>query len=368
MNEQERRAQSLADGPAGTVLLERERGTCCPDGIRTMLSTPVRAHPEQATLFEGAPAVAFALAANGPSRALTTLDGHIETITRSRLDAAHCRIDHGELPDKGEYDLMAGLTGLGTYLLRRHGPGPLLRDVLTYLVRLTEPRPDGLPGWWAAHGPTGAERGWDGGHGNLGISHGIAGPLALLAQTARAGIHVAGQSHALSRILTWLDQWRHDTESGTWWPGVLSRAEHDDGQAQRQAPPRPSWCYGTPGIARAQHLAGLALGDTERQHRTENTLAGCLADNGQLAQFTDVSLCHGWAGLLHTTWRMSQHAPRLRAHLPMLIERLTNRLDEHYSPGAGLLTGEAGARLALHTATTDQVPVTRWDACLLLDG
>ncbi|WP_175454947.1 hypothetical protein [Actinopolyspora saharensis] len=53
---------------------------------------------------------------------------------------------------------------------------------------------------------------------------------------------------------------------------------------------------------------------------------------------------------------MSRHAPRLRAHLPMLIERLTTRLDEHSSPGAGLLTGEAGARLALHTATTDQPP------------
>ncbi|SDP96464.1 hypothetical protein SAMN04487905_12039 [Actinopolyspora xinjiangensis] len=65
---------------------------------------------------------------------------------------------------------------------------------------------------------------------------------------------------------------------------------------------------------------------------------------------------------------MSQHAPRLRAHLPRLIDRVTERLDEHSSPAAGLLTGATGARLALHAVTTDQPPVTRWDACLLLDG
>ncbi|ASU81102.1 hypothetical protein CDG81_13590 [Actinopolyspora erythraea] len=316
-------------------------------------------------MFEGAPAVAFTLAAIEPTHALATVDGHIETITRVRLATAHRRIDHGDLPEKGEYDLMAGLTGLGVYLLRCYGEGPLLRDVLAYLVRLTEPRPDGLPGWWAAHGPTGAEPAWHGGHGNLSISHGIAGPLALLAQTHRRGIQVAEQSHAMHRILGWLDQWFDRT--GMWWPGAISRSEQDTGEAPRETP-RPSWCYGTPGIARAQQLAGLALGDTHRQRFAETTLAACLADGHQIGKLTDVGLCHGWAGLLHTTWRMSQHDVRLRAYLPRLIDRVTERLAQQPPVDSGLLTGATGAQLALHTATTDQTPVTRWDACLLLDG
>ncbi|WP_010694049.1 hypothetical protein [Saccharopolyspora spinosa] len=45
--------------------------------------------------------------------------------------------------------------------------------VATTLVRLTEPLPGGLPGWWASDAPTGAGPDWEGGHGNLVVAHGI---------------------------------------------------------------------------------------------------------------------------------------------------------------------------------------------------
>ena len=55
---------------------------------------------------------------------------------------------------------------------------------------------------------------------------------------------------------------RHSRE----WPGTVS-------VEQELAPTRPhlergraSWCYGTPGIARALHLAGVALGEDEWVH------------------------------------------------------------------------------------------------------
>lgn len=38
-------------------------------------------------------------------------------------------------------------------------------------------------------------------------------------------------------------------------------------------PARPSWCYGTPGLARARQLAGLALRDLARQEAAEHALA-----------------------------------------------------------------------------------------------
>jgi hypothetical protein len=163
----------LADGAAGTALLHLELGDDGREWLTAMVADPVMAHPDQATLFDGAPAVAFTLAATNHRRALTTLDGHVDAIICARLDAAHRRIDRGELPAKREFDLIAGVTGFGAYLLRRHGGGALLRDVLAYLVRLTEPRPDGLPGWWATDGPTGPGPEWTDGHGNLGVAHGV---------------------------------------------------------------------------------------------------------------------------------------------------------------------------------------------------
>ncbi|MEU1275614.1 lanthionine synthetase LanC family protein [Streptomyces sp. NPDC005799] len=117
-----------------------------------------------------------------------------------------------------------------------------------------------------------------GGHGNFGLAHGITGPLAL-ATALRHGHTAPGQTQAITRICDWLDRWRSGTDSRTWWPDLITRAEHRRGELQRPGPRRPSWCYGTPGIARAQQLAGLALGDSARQRQVEQALVGCLADD-----------------------------------------------------------------------------------------
>ncbi|GAA2812638.1 lanthionine synthetase C family protein [Saccharopolyspora taberi] len=362
------RGQSLADGAAGTTLLHLEFGNDCRDLLKAMVAEPVEAHPDEATLFEGAPAVAFTLSATSHWRALTTLDEHVDTVTRTRLAAAHRRIDRGVPPAKREFDLIAGLTGLGAYLLHRHRGGDLLRDVLAYLVRLTEPQPDGLPGWWAADAPGRQSPDWQGGHGNLGIAHGIAGPLALLSIAMRRGITVDGQAEAMNRICQWLDRWRCGTAHRAWWPGVISRSEHEAGVVRQHGPQRPSWCYGTPGLARAQHIAGIALNDASRQHFAQQVLAWCVADESQLAQLRDVSLCHGWAGLVHTAWRVGQDDEQVRAHIPRLLDRLAESLRHQPPSSHGLLEGEPGVRLAQHAATTNTPPATGWDACLLLDS
>ncbi|WP_232376181.1 lanthionine synthetase C family protein [Amycolatopsis aidingensis] len=360
-------AQSLADGPAGQALLALERDQDARDWLAAMVAEPVRAHPDEVSLFEGAPAVAFTLAATRMADTQDVLDGHVRWITRARLKAAHHRLAAGALADTREFDLISGLTGLGAYLLRRGGNHELLRDVLRYLVRLTHPHRGGLPGWWARSGPTGPGPGWHGGHGNPGMAHGIAGPLALLALAMLRGIVVSGQAAAIDRVGTWLDRWRCGTPPRVWWPEAITRAEHDRGEAFRPGPGRPSWCYGTPGITRALHLAGRALDDPARQHLAEEILALCVTDEAQLAQLADVSLCHGWAGLLHTAWRASHHSDRIATALPRLLHGLTDRLARRPPAGQGLLTGTAGALLAQHAARTNTPPVTRWDACLLLN-
>jgi hypothetical protein len=307
---------------------------------------------------------------------MTTLDGHIDTLARLRLEHAHERIDRGELPRLKEFDLISGLTGIGVYLLHRHGGGELLRNVLAYLVRLTEPlRAEGeaLPGWWCADGPgKQGTRQWPGGHGNLGMAHGIAGPLALLSVAMRRGVIVPGQVDAIGQICSWLDQWRSGSGVQVWWPGTISLSEWRSRAVRQSGPQRPSWCYGTPGLARAQQLAALALGDTGRQEQAERALVGCVADERQLSQLVDASLCHGWAGVLQTTWRAAADAgsdSELVAHLSDLRTRLEQHLHRHGPPAHdGLLEGAAGVRLVQHTTGANRPSVTRWDVCLLLDG
>jgi hypothetical protein len=377
-----RRPQALAGGAAGIALLHIERARAGHGDWATAhawLSAAARDHLSagpNAGLFFGAPTLAFVThaAADRPgklTRALADLDASTAALTRRRLDAAHARIDRGQRPALAEFDLIRGLAGLGAHHLRRNPHHDITRAVLSYLVRLTEPPPsraDGLPGWWTDIAPTGhLSPDFSAGHGNVGMSHGIAGPLALLSLAMRRGVVVDGHPDAVARICTWLDAWQQEHPAGPWWPGIITLEDVRAGEVRQSSRGRPSWCYGTPGLARALQLAGLATGDTARQRTAESAMLGCLTDPAQLARITDSGLCHGTAGLLQTAWRMAADArtPDIAAVLPCLAARLLTQLRAA-PENAEFLDGRAGAALALNTAGTDAAPLARWDACLLL--
>ncbi|MFD5696554.1 lanthionine synthetase LanC family protein [Streptomyces lasiicapitis] len=137
--------------------------------------------------------------------------------------------------------------------------------------------------------------------------------------------------------------------------------------APRQA---PSWCYGTPGIARSLQLAALACQRPTTQRLAEDALASCSADPEQLARLHDATVCHGWAGLCLALHRaasdagpdsvLHQHWATAQARLTALVQRSAP------PPAAGFLTGADGILLALHTLTPARSVSPGWDARLLL--
>ncbi|MFB7618892.1 lanthionine synthetase C family protein [Kitasatospora sp. NPDC056181] len=368
--------QSLAKGAPGIALLHVVRAATGSGDWNTAhawvaacLRRPVLSTPGTGLYF-GAPVLAHLLrtaAAYGPrpyASQIAQLDNTVEKMAERRLAAAHQRITQLDRPIFAEYDLLYGMTGLGVHL-RTCGDSHLLRDVLTYLVRLTEPLRD-RPGWWTDIAPSGdASPHYPGGHGNLGLAHGIPGPLALLALTYRDGIRVPGHRQAITRITAWLDAWRQDAAAGSWWPEAVTANEVHVNRTRQQSPLRPSWCYGTPGIAHALHLAALATEDEARARSAEQALSDCLADSAQLAELADNSLCHGTTGLRLLTHRFADRVP-----IPDTADRLRAAADgvplldiEPAEPG--LLEGAAGTALALQTLTTVRDGIN-WDACLLL--
>ena len=353
--------QSLAGGAAGIALLHLEAGNwpAAYQALRLAVAGGVSIG-NGASLFFGAPALAFILTASdrpdiAPARSITAA-GTV-TVTRRRLEAAHRRIDQQKKPHYAEYDLIRGLTGLGV-ALRRLGLEEMLCQVLTYLVRLTDPI-GSLPGWWCWNGPRLDREPPPGGHANHGMAHGITGPLALLALTLRDGITVDRHTEAITRICHWLDTWQQDTDAATWWPETLTLSDLHHGTPSQQQPSRPSWCYGTPGIARAQQIAAQALHDTDRQYAAEAAFIRCVNNPAQLRKLSDRSLCHGTAGILTAGRRMAAESliPVPLASLMWLHQRTSPANSEP----AGFLDGAAGADLANAAAAS-----TSWDACLLL--
>jgi Lantibiotic dehydratase, N terminus/Lantibiotic biosynthesis dehydratase C-term len=108
--------QSLGKGAVEVALLHIERAAAglgdwevAHTWLAAAANGDISAGPN-ATLFVGAPALAFALhAAARPGwyeRALESLDIRVADVTRRRLDQAHARIDRGDRPALAEFDLI----------------------------------------------------------------------------------------------------------------------------------------------------------------------------------------------------------------------------------------------------------------------
>ncbi|MFD6939306.1 lanthionine synthetase C family protein [Streptomyces goshikiensis] len=410
------RAASLSDGAPGIALLHAELGAVAGGdpahrdaalrwvrraAALTALAGKTPA-PGPQGLYGPLAALSFALhrTADGPgahSAARSHLREQVAELASTRAAREERRLtehpDASSAPGSGSafttftaYDVISGQAGLGAHLLELGRPAEAaLVRVLRALVGLSRPvrtHDRGLPGWWvaldgASYQPVAPARG----HANLGMAHGMPGPLALLAIAWREGVRVPGQRAAVTDLAQWLLARRCADAAGPWWPGQLSL-----GPAQPE-PGRPSWCYGTPGIARALQLAGLALEVPQWQEAGVEALRAALAradldGPGRAGGAAEAGLCHGLAGLLQITWRAARDSgdPELAERVPQLAARLLELLDEDApfgfaaAPGerppeehpGGFLTGAAGAALALHTFARDAEPATRWDRALLL--
>ncbi|MEW2087032.1 lanthionine synthetase LanC family protein, partial [Streptomyces sp. NPDC005283] len=243
------RDQSLSKGAAGVAVLHGLRARHGLGGQEAMRAWLARATRDDlsagpgAGLWFGAPAVAFALHAAAPGRspgAMASLDRAVADLTDTRLKAALDRMDAERRPALYEFDLVRGLTGLGAYLLHRDPGGDLVRRVLTYLVRLTRPVPaddvagPNAPGWWTNDAPTGSDDpAFEAGQIDLGMAHGIAGPLAFMALSIRDGVRVDGQLEAIETICRWLDAWQQPAPAGPWWPERITLDELRSGRPHR---------------------------------------------------------------------------------------------------------------------------------------
>ncbi|GHG83399.1 lanthionine synthetase LanC family protein [Streptomyces griseocarneus] len=308
----------------------------------------------------------------------------------------------------GDYDAITGLAAQGRALLTAAGHGDdaaarALSRVLEALVAWTRTvRADGrdVPGWWCSperYQVPRDRREFPRGDFNVGLAHGICGPLALLSLARLSGRRVAGSADAVRRAADWVLDVRGADEWGPLWPGRVAfdeeaRRSYGDGAARS----RPGWCYGGAGVARTLQLAGWALGDRALADAGVAAMAAALRRPLPGPVHADPGFCHGRAGLLHVAVRMASSSgrPELWEGADRLARGLVADFDEGAAfgfrqvlpdgPGPGidnpgLLDGAAGVALALASyadarpgaagpaegGTEGRTP-DEWDAAFLL--
>jgi lantibiotic modifying enzyme len=271
-----------------------------------------------------------------------------------------------------EFDLIRGVTGLGVYLVERRRP---IDGVVDALLSMATETPDGHT-WWVDPRSVPPERAemFPKGYYDVGIAHGQAGVIAVLAH----GLAQGGESARplLESTLRWLRAQRLPADRG---PGRYPLLFGPDEPATGG---RMAWCYGDLGVSVALLAAGQALRDEETLSEAYDLALSCADRTVENTGAIDASLCHGSGGiallfarLAHafdddrladaaTRWAKVVLAMRVPGE-PVAGFRYSVPVGDErgWEPRAGLLEGAIGPGLALHALSSDVAP--DWDLLFL---
>lgn len=278
-------------------------------------------------------------------------------------------------PWPGSFDLMAGLAGFGCYAAdhpdRRIG-AELAHRVVHRLEELAETREAGLV-WRTPRELLNAELAdrYPAGHCDAGMAHGSPGVIGCLARLLEKG-YVPDAADLLRKAVDGLLGMRRTGRSGSRYPWYAD---------QQAASCRSAWCRGDPGVAASLTVAAHTLHVRHWQDEAIETLIADSKREPRERQVTDMSLCHGQAGLAHIARRVF-HATGDRsvgAVARLELTRLLRALDETSSEpresvmeipetqdDPSLLTGDLGIALTLLAERGKLAP--DWDKPLLLPG
>ena len=292
----------------------------------------------------------------------------------------------------GEFDAISGLSGIGSYLLCRQDNPAIAESLGEVIAALTGLCLDDKspPRWHTPADLLGEEKvrsSYPFGNINLGLAHGIPGPLAFLSLAHLAGFSEPDLAAAIDHTASFLCEHRLDDCWGVNWPtaiplaasGLNSDLQIEPAGTAPGGTSRCAWCYGSPGIARALWLAGQALDCDEYRNVAVSAMEAVFRRPIANRQIDSPTFCHGVAGLLAITLRFV-HDSRGEVFVDEASDLVKQMLDryqpdsllgfraieiaDHEVEQPGMLDGAPGVALALLAAATDVEPT--WDRLFLL--
>lgn len=381
------RSASLASGSAGlavchAVAAQAGHGERSGDLAAASLDSAIEvlaSRPLSLSLYSGFPGIAWAADLIGrllPGPAGDRDDGDRDDGDRNddidqALAAAVARY-----PASGPYDLIDGLTGVGSYALARW-PRPAAAECLAAVVGqlASRARADAGGVCWptpAAALPSHLRQRYPGGAVDTGVAHGMAGVLPLLARACALGVGEDTARPLLEGAVRWLLGHLADSPGGATAPALVA-------VGVAPTPARSAWCYGDPGVALALLLAARDVGEPDWELAGTELALRAASRPSELTGVTDAGLCHGAAGLAHLFARM--HQLTARPELAAAAVSWTVCTLDMCGPvtegggglvcgpsaawnGPGVLEGAAGIALALMAACLPAEP--EWDQMLLV--
>ncbi|SGX43069.1 lanthionine synthetase C family protein [Staphylococcus argenteus] len=260
------------------------------------------------------------------------------------------------------YDTISGLAGIGRYLLNRIDVSDknvkALKRILTYFKNIQYSQNS----WVVPQESQFLESDknyFTQGNINLGLAHGVLGPMSLFALCVIKGITIENHQHILKDMYKYImdekfssnDRWlqRYD---------LISERNHFNYI-------RNGWCYGNTGVMTTLFLIGQALQDDEIIQMSKKVMLQVVNDKDE--NLISPTICHGLSSqiLMLTIMNLYFELNEVSDYINELINKLMSHYKEDHlvnfidinennegvfkSEKVGLLEGEIGVYLTLMT-------------------
>lgn len=281
-----------------------------------------------------------------------------------------------------DFDLISGACGVLAFLGPRWDTSPEAKAATDRLVDdllwLCAEKPNWRINPESVPEESGSLRGFEHGYVNIGLAHGIPGPMAALAHTAMAGYRADEILPAVRRVADYLLDLEITDEFGPDWPMAVP-LEADGTERRPGSLTAPYWCYGAPGVACALLTAAEALDDDKLRIRANAAFEAGLKRYDALHGEIPTTLCHGAAGTLLVCARFARAGNTYaQERIPGLLHAVADRRDDTMPFGItdidesgeprelpGLLIGAAGVAMAVWAATEPNAD-PYWERAMLI--
>jgi len=213
--------------------------------------------------------------------------------------------DKNEFNTTGNYEVIKGLSGPFRYLLDNSGDEKIDKMIMQLTNVFIKRSKDitildhKVTGWHyypsvieKKHMSVAAENGCI----NYGVSHGMGGPLPVLAMAYHKGFTADGLEEAMNGLISEYMNAVYYVEDIAYWPGRLTFEQYI-GQSEIAKAPNPmSWCYGSVGILRVLYMSGVFMSDDKiKQFALEELIKIAQMDLSSY-MLSQPIVCHGYIG------------------------------------------------------------------------
>jgi len=256
------------------------------------------------SLFSGTAGIALAVRiASMEGAYYSKLQNSLDTFLYQQLDEVLSNLKSKTNYHMFDYDAIEGLAGIANYLFMINNNAmseEYLKRILTYFVSLSgykEFLGRNIPKWHIHNEflfSDNEKNSYRNGILNVGLSHGISGPLIILSKAYKRRIIVDGHRDAIKRITEDIIKLKNHNDNN--WTGMIDAEYYINSNDILDLPTRSAWCYGTPGTAFALLTAAEALNDNELAEIAKKAMKDLI---GNEQQVFSPSFCHGYAGIAY---------------------------------------------------------------------